>query len=84
MSKQRSVLKKIAGTVVDFDYSKEGSTLEIDGKYVASCWRPFTEKNRKESVALLTLIRNLFDEMILQQEELPLHEIDKEWLSKLE
>lgn len=80
----RSILKKVHGTVIDFVYSKTGSTLKIDGEYLASCWQPFDEKSRKEQVALLVLLRDLLADMVEQQQDLPIQEVDKDWLKNLD
>ncbi len=71
-AKSKSILKKINGAVVDFEYESDGSQLRVDGEYVASVWVPFSEGSRKEAIALLETIRSCLDVMIEQQATLPL------------
>lgn len=72
MAKPKSVLKKIHGTVVDFEVDKDGSQLRVDGEHVAAVWYPYSEASRKECILLLSTIRDCLDTMIEQQATLPL------------
>lgn len=66
--KSKSVLKKIAGVVVDFDICKYGAELRVDGEYVVGAWRPYSETQRKQNLALIDTLRKCLDAMYEQHE----------------
>lgn len=68
MSKSKSVLKKIAGVVIDLDISKDGAVLSVDGEYVVGVWRPYSETQRKQKLALIDTLRKCLDAMYEQHE----------------
>ena len=68
MSKSKSVLKKIAGVVVDFGICKDGAELRVDGEYVVAAWRPYSEAQRKQNLALIDTLRKCLDAMYEQHE----------------
>ena len=68
MSKSKSVLKKISRTVVDFEVFKDGAELRVDGEYVVGVWRPYSETQRKQNLALIDTLRKCLDAMYEQHE----------------
>jgi len=66
--KSKSVLKKIAGVVVDFDICKDGAALRVDGEHVVGVFRPYSETQKKQNLALIDTLRKCLDAMYEQHE----------------